>query len=120
MSIQQLVINVLTITEYPEKDRQSFSEQLMSYAAQIAMASYIKALPEEKQKELEEQLKQKSPEELEAVYKDYLKEEAYKKYFSQEVDTMVGEYITEVEPELTDEQKKKLEEFLEKLPQPEE
>jgi len=116
MSIQELVIAVLTITDYPENDRQSFSEKLMSYAAQIAMASYIKEWPQEKQKEMEEQLKAKSPEELETLYKSYLNEDAYKKHFAQEVEHCIADYIEEVATELTEEQKKKLDELFEQLP----
>jgi len=116
MSIQELVITVLTITNFPEKDRQSFSDKLLSYAGQLAFLSYIKELPKEKQEEIEEQQKEKSPEELETLYKNYLNEDAYKKYFAQEVDRCIAEYIEEVAPEITEEQKKKLEELYEKFP----
>src|SRR5579864_3118926 len=115
MSINQILTTVLTITDYPEKERQSFSDELLSMAGQRAMLIYIKELPEEKQKEIKEQLEQKPSEEIEAQYKAYLTEEVFKKYFAQEVNVMIGDYLEEIKDELTDEQKKQLEEFIQKL-----
>lgn len=115
MSINQILTTVLTITDYPEKDRQSFSNELLSMAGQKAMLLFFQDLPEEKQKEIKEQLENEHQEKIEEQYKTYLNEEAFKKHFVQEVDAIMGEYIEEVASDLTDEQKKQLEAFLKPL-----
>jgi uncharacterized membrane protein YheB (UPF0754 family) len=115
MSIQQLFETVLTITDYPEKDRQRLNNEMLSLAAQSAILLYIEELPEEERNEIKELLEKKNQEEIEKRCQSYFTEESYKKFFAQEADRILGEYINDIVSELTEEQTKKLEEFLKSL-----
>lgn len=114
MSIQQLFETILKITGYPEKDRKEQVEALLSLAAQHALLLYIEKVSEEKRKEIKKLLEDNAKEKVEELCKAYMEEAAYKKLFAQEADRILGEYIKDMTPDLTEKQIAKLEGLLEK------
>jgi hypothetical protein len=115
MAIQEILLQILTITGYPEANRVSFCNELLTMTGETAMLQYIKDFPEEKKQEIGATLEEKSYEEISPYFETFLQDEVFKTHFNKEFEITVSDYLKQVAPDLTEEQKKALDEFFASL-----
>lgn len=110
-----IILEFLDIIGY-ENDRVSHAEEFLQLCQQRAVYSVLNKLPEEKQKEIIEELKiNHSPEAIVATLQKYATKEEYSTALTHVTEQSFQEYLTQILPTLSGEQMKKVGEYFQKL-----
>ena len=111
--LKNFILNFLEIIEYTG-EKEEFIDKFTSIIYLDSVEALLKALPQEKQDLIKQQLSSAvSTEELMTVVNSNFDQKSFQDSVATTAKTVFGEYLEEIEDVLTGEQKTKLEDFFE-------
>lgn len=112
---KDIIIKVLDIINY-QKDKESYAKEFLGFCYQKAFLSYLETLPEEKQKELQQQLPEgSSPEKVKELLSGLVSTQEYEQSLEKAIKEVFDDYLKEIMPSLSEDQITNLQAYLSSL-----
>lgn len=108
---KQILLTILSIVGH-EEGKEQFADQFLELTLKRAFADYYAAMPEDQKQALDTKLAGDDTANLAQLHQLIQDDARFSDAVQKAAESMLTEYVQEITPVLTDEQQKKLQEYL--------